>query len=59
MAKASKTKLLQKELNFLKLNILSKHKDRSEKEQKYDFVRCVLIKFLKDITNDKINAIVL
>lgn len=39
--------------------ILSKQKDNPDKEQKCAFVRCVLVKFLKDITNDEINVIVL
>ena len=32
--------------------ILSEHKDNPYKEQKFASVRCVLIKILKDITND-------
>lgn len=34
--------------------ILSEHKDNPYKEQKFAPVICVLIKILKDITNDKI-----
>lgn len=43
VAKELKSKLLQR--NFLEIYILSKHQDNPDKEQKYDFVRSVLIKF--------------
>lgn len=41
------------------MGILPQYQGNPDSEQKCDFVRRVLIEFLKDIKNDKINVIVL